>query len=108
VGSEIRFGVTLRPGVEPLGELVGECVPCPVLQVTNAFNLPGGTIVNQALESVALDPQHEGFGLISIRPDGKSIVAGTGGYAGRTGRAKMSGWHDDRELPDTSPSMTSG
>jgi hypothetical protein len=75
-------------------------VPCPVLQVTNTFNLPDGTIVNQALESVALDPQHAGFGLISIRPDGKSIVAGTGAYAGRTGRAKMSGWHDGRELPE--------
>jgi hypothetical protein len=75
-------------------------VPCPVLQVTNTFKLPGGTIVNRALESVALDPQHAGFALISIRPAGKSIVAGTGVYADRTGRAKMSGWHDGRELPE--------
>jgi hypothetical protein len=74
--------------------------PCPLLQVTNTFNLPGGTIVNRALESVALDPQHAGFALIGIRPAGKSIVAGTGVYAGRTGRAKLSGWHDGRDLPE--------
>jgi hypothetical protein len=74
-------------------------LPCPVVDVVNTFRFPEGTIVNRALESIAADPQHPGFALSGNHPDSRSITSGTGAFAGRTGRAHMSGHHDGREFP---------
>jgi hypothetical protein len=64
-------------------QIVG--VPCGSYEVTNTFRFP--------------DPSHPGFFLIGIHPEGKSIIEATGVFAGRTGRAHMSGLHGAQEFP---------
>jgi hypothetical protein len=74
--------------------------PCFVFTAVDTFTLPGGTIVNRATVSVAPDAANPGFFYhAGIHPEGKSIVSGTGIFAGRTGRAHMSARHDIREYP---------
>ena len=74
-------------------------LPCPVLEATNTFRFPDGTIVSHGRNSSAGDVQHPGFALIGNHPSGNNLSSGTGSFAGRTGRAHMSGRHDGRELP---------
>ena len=74
-------------------------LPCPVLEATNTFRFADGTIVGHGRNSSAGDLQHPGFALIGNHPPGNNLSSGTGAFAGRTGRAHMSGRHDGRELP---------
>ena len=69
--------------------------PCAMLAATHTFRFKDGEIVNKANEAwLAPDPEDPTWVLIGIHPKGKSVVSGTGAYAGRTGRAHMSGRHD--------------
>ena len=92
------------------GEVVGDfiedvqCVttagaPCNVIEATTTMNLPEGQVVSRALISVQPDPQRPGYILAGGRPDGDSIISTSGIYAGRTGKADLSGLNDLRNLP---------
>ena len=92
------------------GELVGDFVedvqcittkgaPCNVIDATTTLNLPEGQIVSRAFVSVDPDPQRPGFILAGGRPDQNSLVSTTGIYAGRTGKADLSGLNDLRGMP---------
>ncbi len=96
----------LSPQGDVVGSLTHDIVcststppPCAVFDSTDTFNFPQGQIVNRAPESVAPSPADPGQFLVGIHPPGKSIVSGTGIFAGRTGRAQMAGLHDTREMP---------
>lgn len=65
--------------------------PCLVQDVTTTFRLPDGEIVNHTTVSLSPDPQHAGALLTGARPEGNTIVSGTGAYAGRTGKIDLSG-----------------
>lgn len=72
---------------------------CPAVNdAVTTFHFAEGTVVNRAKQSIALDPERVLFAHVGIHPDGKSIDSGTGAFAGRTGKAHMSGHHDGREL----------
>ena len=73
--------------------------PCSVFDVTSTFEFgggraPRGRIVNQARLSAAPDPQHPGQLLVGIHPPESRITETGGAFAGRTGRAEMSGRRD--------------
>lgn len=92
------------------GEVVGDFVedvqcittagaPCNVIDATTTMNLPEGQVVSRALISVQPDPQRPGYILAGGRPEGDSIISTSGIYAGRTGKADLSGLNDLRNLP---------
>jgi hypothetical protein len=66
------------------------------------FHFPDGDLVSHELETFAPDAAHPGFSHVGIHPQGNTIVPerGSGAYAGRTGRLRMSGWHDDTAFPE--------
>jgi hypothetical protein len=89
------------------GEKVGTGIhnvspPAPIMDHVITFRLPDGDLVAHSKESVASDPQHQGFFLIGIHAKENNIVParGTGAYAGRTGRVTMSGRHDGNKFPE--------
>jgi hypothetical protein len=88
------------------GEKVGTAThniqpPSVVMDHVMTFHLPDGDLVVHSTESVAPDPQHSGLALIGIhQADNVVPEKGTGAYAGRTGTATMSGWHDANKFPD--------
>lgn len=63
------------------------------------FHLPDGDLVSHDIMAVGPDATRPGFFLIGVHPDGNTIVNGTGVYAGRTGKLRMSGWHDGTKFP---------
>ena len=64
------------------------------------FHLPDGDLVAHSKQSVMPDPQYPGFALVGIHQDSNILPErGTGAYAGRTGKATMSGWVDGNKLP---------
>lgn len=66
--------------------------PCPVLDAKTTLHLPDGDIVNRAKVSIAPDIQRPGWVLIGAQPGAaKTIIGGTGRYAGRTGSAELYG-----------------
>jgi hypothetical protein len=69
----------------------------------SSFHLPNGELVSRVVEVGAPDATHQGFLLAGVHPDDDTIQAdkGTGDYAGRTGRIRMSGWHDANKFPQT-------
>jgi hypothetical protein len=73
-----------------------------VFDVIDTFRLPDGDVVSHHRGSAVPDPDHPGFFLIGIHPEEKTIIPerGTGAYAGRTGRLRMSGYHDARKFPE--------
>ena len=74
------------------------------LNMMSSFHLPKGELVFQGVEVVAPDSTHQGFLLIGIHSDNNDTIQadkGTGDYAGRTGRLRMSGWHDANKFPQT-------
>jgi hypothetical protein len=66
------------------------------------FHFPDGELVSHETGSFAPDSAHGGFVHVGIHPEGNTIVTerGTGAYAGRTGRLRMSGWHDVKAFPE--------
>ena len=94
------------------GEVVGDFVedvqcittqgaPCNVIEATTTMNLPEGQVVSKAFISIQPDPQRPGHILAGGRPDGNSIVSTSGIYAGRTGKADLSGLNDLRGMPES-------
>jgi hypothetical protein len=73
--------------------------PCLVQDVTTTFRLPDGEIVNQMTVTLSPDPQEVGALLTGARPAGDTITSGTGAYAGRTGKADLSGRIDIKNFP---------
>lgn len=56
------------------------------------FHLDGGDIVNHATVSISPDPARPGYVLNGSFPDADTdTITGTGAYADRTGRARLSG-----------------
>jgi hypothetical protein len=75
--------------------------PAVMMDHVMTFHLPDGDLVAHSTESVAPDPQHSGLALIGIHEKNNIVPEkGTGVYAGRTGTATMSGWHDANKFPD--------
>ena len=73
----------------------------PIMDHVVTFHLPDGDLVVHSQESVIPDPGHPGFALAGIHQDNNVVPErGTGAYAGRTGKATMSGWHDGSKLPE--------
>ena len=73
------------------------------LDLVSTFHLPDGDLASHAVEVVAPDSARQGFFLIGVHPDHDSLQPdrSTGAYAGRTGRIRMSGWHDGNKFPQT-------
>lgn len=74
------------------------------LNLVNSFHLPNGELVSQWVEVVAPDSTHTGFVLVGVHSDNNDTIQadkGTGDYAGRSGRIRMSGWHDVNRFPQT-------
>ena len=72
-------------------------------EIISTFNLPNGVLVNRAIEAFGPDTSRQNQFLTGIHPEGETILGdkGTGAYAGRTGRLRMSGWHETSKFPDT-------
>ncbi|HEV3365371.1 MAG TPA: hypothetical protein VG795_14780, partial [Acidimicrobiia bacterium] len=70
-------------------------------EIISTFKLPNGVLVNRAIEAFAPDSSRQNQFLTGIHPEGPTIQAakGTGAYAGRTGRLRMSGWHETSKFP---------
>lgn len=73
--------------------------PCIRYEVTATFALPEGSLVSRG-PAGAVPDHHPGFFLIGIHPEGTSIVDATGAFAGRSGRAHMSGRHGGQDFPN--------
>ena len=71
-------------------------------EIISTFHLPAGDLVNRATEAFAPDGSRQNYFLTGIHPEGDTVLAdkGTGAYAGRTGRLRMSGWHETSKFPD--------
>ena len=72
-------------------------------EIISTFDLPNGKLVNRAIEAFAPDTSRQNQFLTGIHPEGETLLGerGTGAYAGRTGRLRMSGWHETSKFPDT-------
>ncbi len=72
-------------------------------EIISTFKLPGGVLVNRAIEAFAPDTSRQNQFLTGIHPEGETLLGdkSTGIYAGRTGRLRMSGWHETSKFPDT-------
>ena len=69
----------------------------------STFHLPDGDLVNHATEAFAPDSSRQNMFLTGVHPE-KDTIQGdksTGAYAGRSGRLRMSGWHDGSAFPQT-------
>ena len=72
-------------------------------EITSTFRLPDGVLVNRATEAFAPDSSRQNQFLTGIHPEGDSLLPdkSTGAYEGRTGRLRMSGWHETSNFPAT-------
>jgi hypothetical protein len=70
-------------------------------EIISTFHLPDGDLVNRATEAFAPDGSRQNHFLTGIHPDGETLLGdkSTGAYAGRTGRLRMSGWHETSQFP---------
>jgi hypothetical protein len=71
--------------------------------LVSTFHLPDGDLVNHATEAFAPDTSRQNMFLTGVHPDRDTIqgAKSTGAYAGRSGRLRMSGWHDGSTFPQT-------
>jgi hypothetical protein len=72
--------------------------PCGVFDVDETFQFPDGTITVKAPASAPSDPQYPDDLVLGVHTKQDNVVEGTGVFAGRSGRARMSGWHDVSEI----------
>ena len=73
------------------------------LDLKSTFHLPDGDLANHGVEAIGPDASKQNFYLIGVHSDRDTLQAdkSTGAYAGRTGRLRMSGWHDAGKFPQT-------
>jgi hypothetical protein len=73
------------------------------LDLVSTFHLPAGDLANHGVEAIGPDASKQGFYLIGVHADKDTLEANksTGAYAGRSGRLRMSGWHDANKFPQT-------
>lgn len=73
------------------------------LDLVSMFHLPDGDLANHGVEAIGPDGSKQNFYLIGVHADKDTLQAdkSTGAYAGRTGRLRMSGWHDANKFPQT-------
>jgi hypothetical protein len=73
------------------------------LDLVSTFHLPDGDLHNKGVEAIGPDASKNGFYLIGVHADRDSIdgAKSTGAYTGKTGRLRMSGWHDANKFPQT-------
>lgn len=73
------------------------------LDLRSMFHLPDGELANVAVEAIGPDASKQGFYLIGVHSDKDTLQPdkSTGAYAGRSGRLRMSGWHDANKFPQT-------
>jgi hypothetical protein len=73
------------------------------LDLVSMFHLPDGDLANHGVEAIGPDGSKQNFYLIGVHADQDTVQANksTGAYAGRTGRLRMSGWHDANKFPQT-------
>lgn len=99
----LAVGTTAGTAIDDISCSTSGAAPCPVLDVLTVFRFPDGEITARSAVSVVPDPQRPGFGLVGTRPERDTIVSGTGAYAGRTGRLRLSGSVDLRRFPAEVP-----
>ena len=73
------------------------------LDLKSVFHLPDGDLANHGVEAIGPDASKQNFYLIGVHSDRDTLQGdkSTGAYAGRTGRLRMSGWHDANKFPQT-------
>jgi hypothetical protein len=71
--------------------------------LVSTFHLQDGELANKSVEAIGPDASRQGFYLIGVHADRDTVdgAKSTGAYAGRTGRLRMSGWHDANKFPQT-------
>ncbi len=71
--------------------------------VVSMFHLPDGDLANHAMEAFGPDGTKQNLFLIGIHADKDTLQPdkSTGAYSGRSGRLRMSGWHDGGKFPQT-------
>ncbi|MGH9039095.1 MAG: hypothetical protein ACRDZ3_02575 [Acidimicrobiia bacterium] len=67
--------------------------PCAVFDLEETVQLPGGSIKVKTTASAPVDPEYPDHLVVGVHSRQDNLVEGTGVFAGRTGRARMSGWH---------------
>lgn len=87
--DDVACKATRSGGESPLD--ADQLPGCPLFDAITTFHLPAGDIVNRATVSVMPDPARPGWVLNGSFPDSDTIVSGTGAYADRTGKARLSG-----------------
>jgi hypothetical protein len=72
-------------------------------ELVSTFHLSDGELSNKGVEAIGPDGSKQGFYLIGVHSDRDTLQPdkSTGAYAGRTGRLRMSGWHDANKFPQT-------
>ena len=73
------------------------------LDLVSVFHLPDGDLANRGVEAIGPDGSKQNFYLIGVHADRDTVdgAKSTGAYKGRTGRLRMSGWHDANKFPQT-------
>ena len=69
----------------------------------STFHFADGDLHNHSVEAIGPDASRQNFYLIGVHSDRDTVdpAKSTGAYAGRTGRLRMSGWHDAAKFPQT-------
>ena len=73
------------------------------LDLVSTFHLKDGDLANKGVQAIGPDGSKPNFYLIGVHADKDTLQPdkSTGAYAGRSGRLRMSGWHDANKFPQT-------
>ena len=71
--------------------------------LVSTFHLKDGELSNKSVEAIGPDASRQGYYLIGVHADRDTVQPdkSKGAYAGKTGRLRMSGWHDANKFPGT-------
>jgi hypothetical protein len=73
------------------------------LDLVSTFHLVDGDLASHGVQAIGPDASKQNFYLIGVHADKDTLQPdkSTGAYAGRSGRLRMSGWHDANKFPQT-------
>jgi len=73
------------------------------LDLVSTFHLKDGDLANKGVQAIGPDGIKQNIYLIGVHADKDTLQPdkSTGAYAGRSGRLRMSGWHDANKFPQT-------